>query len=38
MIECCGNCKYYREAYCYLIDDLVEALDNCGMYDDGGNE
>ena len=31
-MECCGNCKHYKEAYCNLMDDLVEPLDNCGMY------
>jgi hypothetical protein len=34
-IECCGNCKHYSEAYCNLIDDLVEPCDNCGMCDCG---
>ena len=29
----CGNCRHYREAYCYLMDELVEPLDCCGMYD-----
>lgn len=32
MIECCGNCQYYREAYCSLMDDLVEPVDNCGLF------
>jgi len=29
MIECCGNCKHYQygEAYCHLMDDLVEPAD-----------
>ena len=36
MIECCANCKYYREAYCSLMDDLVEPCDCCGLCDDGG--
>ena len=31
--ECCGNCRHYQEAYCNLMDDLVEPLDNCGMFD-----
>ena len=32
--ECCGNCKHYcEEAYCTLMDELVNACDNCGMYD-----
>ena len=31
--ECCGNCRHYREVYCNLMDDLVNELDNCGMYD-----
>ena len=35
MIECCAECKYYKEAYCNLMDDLVEPLDNCGMFDNG---
>lgn len=33
MIECCGNCKHYKEAYCSLMDELVEPEDNCGMCD-----
>ena len=36
MIECCGNCKHYKEAYCSLMDDLVEPEDNCGMCDIDG--
>ena len=35
MSDCCGNCRHYKEAYCNLMDDLVEPLDNCGMFDDG---
>ena len=33
----CGDCKYYKvgEAYCSLMDDLVEPLDCCGLFDDG---
>ena len=31
--EYCGNCKHYTEAYCNLMDELVEPQDNCGMYD-----
>ena len=38
MIECCGNCRHYKEAYCNLIDDLVEPCDNCGMCDCGDKE
>ena len=26
MMECCGNCKHYKEAYCNLMDDLVESI------------
>ena len=37
MIECCSNCRHYQEAYCNLMDDIVNELDNCGMYD-GGEE
>lgn len=37
IMECCAECKYYKEAYCNLMDDLVEPLDNCGMFDDGDN-
>ena len=33
MIECCGNCKHYQDNYCNLMDDLVQQLDNCGMFD-----
>ena len=33
--NCCGNCKHYTEAYCNLMDELVEPLDNCGMFDGG---
>ena len=33
MIECCGNCRHYKETYCNLMDDLVQPLDNCGMFD-----
>ena len=33
--NCCGNCKHYQEAYCNLMDELVEPLDNCGMFDGG---
>lgn len=33
MTECCGNCRHFQESYCHLIDDLVEPLDNCGMFD-----
>jgi len=29
----CGNCRHYKEAYCYLMDELVEPEDNCGMFD-----
>jgi hypothetical protein len=36
MIECCANCKHYREAYCSLMDELVEPEDNCGMCDIDG--
>ena len=35
MIECCGNCRHYKETYCNLMDDLVNELDNCGMFDEG---
>ena len=43
MIECCGNCNYYketyrkeyRESYCNLMDDLVNPLDNCGLFKRG---
>ena len=35
MIECCTNCKYYRENYCSLMDDLVEPCDCCGLCDTG---
>lgn len=38
MIECCGNCKHYKEAYCSLMDELVEPEDNCGMCDCGDKE
>ena len=38
MIECCANCKHYSEAYCNLIDDLVEPCDNCGLCDTGSDE
>ena len=38
MIECCGNCRHYREAYCCLMDDLVNHLDNCGMFNCGDEE
>ena len=31
--ECCGNCKHYQEAYCHLMDELVEPEDNCGCFD-----
>ena len=34
-LECCGNCRHYKEAYCYLMDELVECTDNCGMYTEG---
>lgn len=37
MIECCGNCRHYTKHYCNLMDDLVEPLDNCGMFDNGDN-
>ena len=30
---CCGDCRHYSEAYCHLMDDLVEPLDCCGMFD-----
>ena len=33
MIECCEYCKHYSEAYCSLMDDLVEPLDGCGLFD-----
>ena len=35
MMECCGNCRHYKETYCNLMDDLVNELDNCGMFDEG---
>lgn len=35
--KCCGNCRHYQEAYCNLMDELVEPLDQCGLYD-GGEE
>ena len=40
MNKCCGNCRHYKmfEAYCYLMDELVEPNDHCGMFDDGGQE
>ena len=33
----CSDCRHYKEAYCNLMDELVEPQDNCGMYD-GGEE
>ena len=33
MTECCGNCRHYKKEYCNLMDDLVNELDNCGMFD-----
>ena len=44
--ECCANCKHYtetyrrayRESYCSIIDDLVNPLDNCGMFNCGDAE
>ena len=38
MSECCEYCKHYRKEYCNLMDDLVEPLDNCGMFDNGDIE
>ena len=38
VIEKCGNCRHYREAYCNLMDELVEPLDNCGMFDNGDEQ
>ena len=35
--EYCGNCKHYQEAYCNLMDELVEPLDHCGMCDTGSD-
>jgi len=33
MIECCEYCKHYSKTnYCNLMDELVEPLDNCGMF------
>ena len=32
-MECCGNCRHYQDNYCNLMDDLVQQLDNCGMFD-----
>ena len=29
----CKECRHYSEKYCNLMDELVEPLDNCGMYD-----
>ena len=31
----CGDCKHYQEAYCHLMDELVEPTDNCGCFDGG---
>ena len=36
--ECCANCNHYSEAYCSLMDDLVNPLDNCGMFNCGDEE
>ena len=33
MNESCEECKHYNKHYCNLMDDLVEPLDNCGMFD-----
>ena len=34
----CGDCRHYQlgEAYCHLMDELVESCDCCGMFDGGG--
>lgn len=39
-MECCRNCAFYvfGEAYCNLMDDLVEPADNCGLFKRGGTE
>ena len=36
MIEYCETVGHYQNPkYCILMDELVEPLDNCGMYDNG---
>ena len=37
LIECCGNCKHYNDAYCSIMDELVEPEDNCGMCNTEGD-
>ena len=35
--ECCGNCRYYKfsTTYCHLMDDLVDPVECCGLFDMG---
>ena len=33
MIECCGTCTHYHcPDYCVLMDEIVKAEDNCGLF------
>lgn len=34
---CCGECRHYqfRDTYCYLMDDITQPEDNCGMFERG---
>lgn len=35
----CKDCRHYRpDDYCYLMDDIVQEADNCGMFDKGDVE
>ena len=32
MNESCEECKHYTKQYCNLMDELVQPVDHCGLY------